>query len=232
MSDAIIDNKNNSNDSIIEDSNDNNVDTEIEIPVTIKDETETKEESKSEPKEETKEVQVIHAKNIKDLTDEERNIILSNHRSGIENPYFEVKTFKNGNFRIQKKKQNKTVSQKVIESATNQDQNKIDVPEKLFFTHSVLPNKCLTNDQLLMEHIIELNTKFERLAMKHKKLKQKYYNIRDDIYTDVDEENGVDTELENPIEIKPEIQNTSNQKINTNKINVVNRGWRSKVAYL
>ena len=39
----------------------------------------------------------------------------------------------------------------------------------------------------MFEHIIELNTKIDRLTAKHKKLKKKYNTIRNDIYADEDD---------------------------------------------
>ena len=41
-----------------------------------------------------------------------------------------------------------------------------------------------TNDQLLIEHIIELNSKVGRLMNKHKKLKRKYQTLCTDLYVD------------------------------------------------
>ena len=74
--------------------------------------------------------------------------------------------FKNGNHRIKLKNGNKrSVAQKNIETKTG----------------------MMTNDQLLMEHVFDLEARLKVMEMKHKKLKKKYKGLKQDIYVDVDE---------------------------------------------
>ncbi len=51
-----------------------------------------------------KSIKIVEKKPITKLTDEERAIILKNYSEGIDQPYFSVKQFKNGNYKIIKKK--------------------------------------------------------------------------------------------------------------------------------
>jgi len=162
----------------------------------------------------------IKAKTVKELTDEERQIIINNAKAGIDTPNFEVKFFKNGNTRIVKKKAKPlSVAQKAL-----QNQPVTQMPEA---------KVCLSNDQLLMEHIIELNAKFDKLYSKHKKLKKKYYNLRDDIYVDDNEAQ----EEEKPVTIKDngeneKITNTEQQNVYTPPPRIQSSNWRSRVQFL
>ena len=121
---------------------------------------EEKEVKKPEPK-------IIPAKRIDELTDEERKILIDNERAGIKNPYYNVKLFKNGNVRICKAKK-PTLSQQVISNNgereiknTNGDNRKV----------------YMTDNQLMWEHIFELENKYNTLYTKHKKLKAKYNDL-------------------------------------------------------
>ena len=148
--------------------------------------------------------EVIPDKSVKSLTDDERAIIVANAKNGIDQPYFDVKYFSNGNYRIVKRKKVKpTVAQKVISAAANVvDPN----PSKVYYT----------NDQLLLEHIIELNSKFDKLMNKHKKLKHKYQTLCTDLYVD---DNSIDNSDNNNIsanERSPEREADDNANSNNN----------------
>ena len=150
----------------------------------------------------------IELKDVKKLTSEEREQIISNFKNGIDNEFYDVKTLKNGTTRIVKKK-NKTqsLSNKLI------SENK----EKRY----------LSNEQLLMEHIIELNTQMTKLKNKQKKLKNKYKGIKRDLYVNVDENDEPHNDEKDFIQgvEKP----TSSEELEKH---VVQRGWRSRVSYL
>ena len=118
----------------------------------------------------------VDRKQIVDLTDDEKALIVANAKNGLDQPNFSVKFFKNGKYRILKKKeQTPTVSQKIISSNAESTKQ----PEKKVF---------YSDNQLLFEHIIELNSKVDRLMQKHKKLKRKYQALQNDIYVDDDED--------------------------------------------
>lgn len=118
---------------------------------------------------------VITAKRVCDLSKEDENWLVENAKKGNSHEFFEVMLFKNGNHRIKLKNGNKrSVAQKNIESKSG----------------------MMTNDQLLMEHVFDLESRLKVMEMKHKKLKKKYKGLKQDIYVDVDEgeaENQVST---------------------------------------
>ena len=116
--------------------------------------------SKTEPK-------IIPAKRIDELTDEERKILIENERAGIKNPYYNVKLFKNGNVRICKAKK-PTLSQQVI---SNNGEREIRN------TNGNNGKVYMTDNQLMWEHIFELENKYNTLYTKHKKLKAKYNDL-------------------------------------------------------
>ena len=125
----------------------------------------------------------VERKQVVDLNDEEKALIVNNARNGLEQPYFDVKFFKNGKYRIIKKKTTApTVSQKVITNTSTPEKEK-----KSFYT----------DNQILFEHIIELNAKVDKLMTKHKKLKRKYQSLQNDIYAE-DEEVVVPQQIKEP----------------------------------
>ncbi len=112
---------------------------------------------------------VITAKRVCDLSKEDEKWLVENAKKGNSHEFFEVMLFKNGNHRIKLKNGNKrSVAQKNIESKSG----------------------MMTNDQLLMEHVFDLEARLKVMEMKHKKLKKKYKGLKQDIYVDVDDEGG------------------------------------------
>ena len=156
----------------------------------------------------------ITKKAVKDLTQEEKDIIISNAKNGVENEFFDVKFFKNGNSRITAKKPKApTVSQKVIK---NNNDGKV----------------YLSNDQLLMEHIIELNSRLDKLTGKHKKLKKKYRSLKNDIYIDSEEISSVEQTKNEEQELEPEQKEVEPEHQEQIYKAPIQRGWRSRVQYL
>ena len=126
---------------------------------------------------EEKKQEVSVVKDISKLTLEERAKIITDARNGIPNEHYDVILLKNGNTRIVKKK-NKTPTQSVASRLISQTQN----------NQTLTPNKIYMSDtQIMMEHIIELNNQVNKLMTKQKKLKKKYKTLKYDIYEDVDE---------------------------------------------
>ena len=172
----------------------------------------------------------VERKQIVDLTDDEKALIVANARNGLDQPYFDVKLFKNGKYRIIKKKETApTVAQKVITSTTTPEKEK-----KAYYS----------DNQLLFEHIIELNAKVDKLMTKHKKLKRKYQSLQNDIYADEDEisvpqtikePEPVNIEVKNEVNDEPPMQQPVQQqqpppipKPAYNK----RMNWRSSLSYL
>ena len=124
----------------------------------------------------------ISSKSVKQLSKSERSRLISDFENGTENPYFKVMRMKNGSIRVTKRREPLLDdASKANESANQRIERK-------------LPNssgKRLTNEQLLMEHIIDLETRYERMRMKHKKLKKRYNALENTIFED-DEDDVVE----------------------------------------
>lgn len=145
---------------------------EIEIEIKEADDKNNKTNNENDIKDKSTQP-IIENKAVNELNDVERAVIVANAKNGVDMPFFDVKFFGNGKYRIVKKKPVKpTISQKVIKNNPSNNDNKV----------------YYTNDQLLMEHIIELNSKVDKLMTKHKKLKRKYQTLSADIYVDDNEE--------------------------------------------
>ena len=179
---------------------------------------------------------VITAKRVCDLSKEDEKWLVENAKKGNSHEFFEVMLFKNGNHRIKLKNGNKrSVAQKNIETKAG----------------------MMTNDQLLMEHVFDLEARLKVMEMKHKKLKKKYKGLKQDIYVDVDDEGGggqVSTNQPEREETKKEEvkkndvkktedifeqrMNEAQNEISTNYSNVPAymrrqqplRGWRSRIS--
>jgi len=110
-------------------------------------------------------------KKIADLNDEEKKQIIDSIKAGKESEHYELKEFKNGTFRIVKKKQ-PTIVEKAVTNTKSKD--KTD-PDKIY----------LTNDQLMNQRISDLEVKYAKLEGKYKKQKKRvndiYENIEDDV---------------------------------------------------
>ena len=176
----------------------------------------------------------IEKKPIAKLTEDERAFIIANAKAGVDQPYFNVKFFKNGKAQITKKKETpQTVSSKIT--------TQMPPPKKEQQVY-------YTDNQLLFEHIIELNAKVEKLMHKQKKLKRRYQTLQDDIYVDDSEETPQNIPQEKISQnsspsSEPEVvsqpplaeQGSATQPQNVNiKRNVrsVKNGWRSQIAFL
>ena len=178
----------------------------------------------------------VEKKSINSLSDEERALIIANAKAGVDQPYFNVKFFKNGRTQITKKKETpQTVSTKIT---AQKAPAKKDSP--VYYT----------DNQLLFEHIIELNAKVERLMHKHKKLKRRYQTLQDDLYIDSETELATNNDSEviqqnihqKTIQLEETQQEETQQNIPVRSSrNIKNgssagsssaRGWRSQIAFL
>ena len=194
---------------------------------------------------EEKKQEVSVVKDISKLTLEERAKIITDARNGIPNEHYDVILLKNGNTRIVKKK-NKTPTQSVASRLISQTQN----------NQTPTPNKIYMSDtQIMMEHIIELNNQVNKLMTKQKKLKKKYKTLKYDIYEDVDENQITQEPKQEPkqeqIKQEPTQEPTQETKQETKQdvtqdtaqdtkpsyrtagIRVLpQKGWRSYISYL
>ena len=127
----------------------------------------------------------IALKQVSKLTDDEKTYLVDLYRKGGEDEFYKVYFYKNGTHKIVKRKQ----------------------PPKYNTAKRILEAQkpTMTNEQILMEHVIDLETKFATLYQKHKKLKKNYKSLQEDIYYDDNTETDA-KEIINE-ETKPEITN-------------------------
>lgn len=201
--------------------------TEIEIPI-------ENQEPENQPQKTTSKEPQTKVKDISKLTLEERAKIISDARNGIPSEHYDVIVLKNGNTRIVKKKiKTPSLSNRLI----NEQKQEVNNSKKLY----------MSDNQLMMEHIIELNNQVNKLMTKQKKLKKKYKTLKYDIYEDVDEnqitqEPKQETKQE---QIKQEPTQETKQDVTqdtaqdtkpsyrTAGIRVLpQKGWRSYISYL
>lgn len=161
------------------------------VQIEIEDENDDNEESieVKAPAESPKEVPKpsIPRKRITDLTEDEKQQLIANAKNGIDNENYNVRFFKNGNTHITLKKQTK--AQELIKlNETNSEQ--ISLPS----------SRYLTDNQLLFEHIINLETQYGKLHAKHKKLKKRYNELEGYLYADDSDDNEEPKQPTQPIQ--------------------------------
>ena len=144
----------------------------------------------------------IPLKNVKDLTKEERQTLINNAKNNTENDNYKVVFTKNGQPRITKKKPEK-------ESTA---------------TKIIRENKGMTNEQLLFEHVINLESQLATLKQKHKNLKRNYKQIYQDVYIE-------EPEVEPEPEPEPEIEAEPNYQLNYQP-KIKARGYRARLVGL
>ena len=141
------------------------------------------------------------SKPVKQLSKSERDRLIEDFEKGTENVYFKVNRLKNGSYRINKR------SNPLVTDATEAPAKTADKISKKY------DGKQLTTEQLLLEHMFELERKYEIMRMKHKKLKKRYNKLEDDIFESDDEQpvepvqygghghyNGGEGEVQEPVE--------------------------------
>ncbi len=131
---------------------------------------ETHEEPQEEPHEPPKNISVkeIPRKRIPDLTADEQHMLIEGAKRGEFNDNYKVKFFKNGNSRI-------------VKNGSSLDFTPTQAPTQ---APKASPQSVMSNDQFLMQHIIDLEARFAKMTMKHKKLKRKYNDLESNIYGD------------------------------------------------
>ena len=190
----------------------------------------------------------VERKQIFELTPDERAIIVANAKNGIDQPNYTVKFNKNGTYRILKKKiAQPTVAQRALsQSATHDDISRSAMSERQLSTPSANNKIYYTDNQLLFEHIIELNNKVDKLMAKHKKLKHRYQTLQNDIYVDSEELSNNESPTEDTImqsttstaiqEEHTEQQTSQNILPDNNSTAFMNtqirNNWRSRIRYL
>ena len=134
---------------------------------------------------------VVPDKLVKDLTNDERTLLIKNYTDGVDNDNFNVKQLKNGNISITRKRSGKvkTLDDDVAKKVVNSNGGKVG---------------NMTNEQMMIQNLLEIERKLERERLKRKRLQKKYKKMKSDIYED--NERGDDDEviINQPVEEKVE----------------------------
>ena len=179
----------------------------------------------------------IASKTVKKLSSNERARLISDFEKGIENPYFKVMRMKNGQIRVTKRRE-----------ALCSDVNKAheQVGERIEQRFNKGGSKHLTNEQLLMEHIIDLETRYEKMRMKHKKLKKRYNALENTIYDDDDVPQDITPRQQpvaepvaethdEPVSDEPEPEtptSTTPAREPVRRVRTTRSSWRNLVSYM
>lgn len=172
-------------------------------------------------------------KAVKKLSKDERDMLMNKFNNHEEDPYFKVIRMSDGGIRITKRK---------IPLNT-------DIKEVQKMRSSAIENKYknrLTNEQLIMEHLFDLETRFEAMRLKHKKLKKRYNELESQIYENVDEhdddvkvvrEDKDEQEVKQYVEDEPKTtsektQNVSEQSEQPQSRYRVKKSWRDYISYM
>ena len=172
----------------------------------------------------------ISSKAVKQLSRDERSKLISDFENGVENQYFKVMKMKNGQIRITKRFNPLPTPDKAPEVINNKINKQYN-------------NKLLTNEQLLLEHIFDLERKYEQMRLKHKKLKKRYNKLENDIFDDSDDELDVREVTvpynEEPVKIEPKqvepvvpeaVARAEVSPFRTVRRSVPRQSWRSVVT--
>ena len=121
---------------------------------------------------------------VRDLTSDERALLIKNFSENVVNDNFNVKQLKNGNISITRKRSGKvkTLNDDIVKNAVGGTSGK---------------NNVMTNEQMLLQKYIDMEVKLEKERMKRKGLKRKYRKMKSDIYENVDDKNGGEIIIEN-----------------------------------
>ena len=128
----------------------------------------------------TPEYRELEYKNVGKLTDEEKDYLINLYKNGGEHDLYKVRFYKNGTNKITRKKQppKYNTTKRLLE----QEQLK-----EIRSRQNTAP--MLTNEQILMEHVIDLEAKYAMLYQKHKKLKKRTKELQEDLYVDENDDN-------------------------------------------
>ena len=108
----------------------------------------------------------IPLKRICELTEQEKKALYDASKRNEYSDYYDIKPFANGNYRIIKKKP-PSFRAKAIASNGEVDVETPKGNQKVY----------MSNDQLVWMHLMDLESKYNKLYAKHKKLKRKYNDL-------------------------------------------------------
>lgn len=168
---------------------------------------------------------IYASKTVKKLSIDERRMLENKFEKGVEDPYFKVIRMSNGTIRITKRR-----NPIIADAKQAQEERSTRIANKV---------GRLTNEQLLMEHIIDLETRFESMRLKHKKLKKRYNELENSIYEDVvdaGEKPVVDADVKEQEPTQPPhttVQEPPEQTpVQTQKRRLKKSSWRDAIEYM
>ena len=144
-----------------------------------------------EPTPKTSPYKRIEFKQVSKLTEDEKNYLIDLYKNGGEDEYYKVYFYKNGTNKIVKRKQ----------------PPKYNTAKRLLEQQQQQAKPVMTTEQILMEHVIDLEAKYATLYQKHKKLKKNYKTLHEDIYYDEDD-SAINI---NQVQQAPKATTTNNQ---------------------
>lgn len=162
----------------------------------------------------------VQDKLVKDLTADERTIILKNYSDGIKNDNYEVRMLKNGNPSITRKRggKPKNINDEIVKEASK--------------VSGRVGN--MTTEQFMIQNFIDLENKFTKMKSKQKRLKKKYKKLKGDIYVD-DEDVGESIEIKaedkklDDAGVKNEVQHEIQDDMQVNVVDQVQNNEQSSV---
>ena len=123
---------------------------------------------------------------VKQLSKAQRTKLIEAYENGSDNPYFKVNRLKNGSYRVTKR--SNPLLNETPEHVTERVNKRYE-------------GKRLTTEQMLLEHVFELERKCEIMRMKHKKLKKRYNKLETDIFESDDDEPAPAEPVPEPVEV-------------------------------
>ena len=168
---------------------------------------------------------IVEPKPVTKLTEEERSIIMNDFKNGTPQPNYTIRELKNG-------------GSKIVKNTNKSETNHVVIGDEK--PSNVVVSPKFTNEQMIFQQLLDLNSKIEKIHNKHKKLKKKYKKMKNDIYVeDVDLiENPPPQNVEEKQLADNEDNNNNNEEEEKPQINyrtyppLRNFGWRSKVRYV
>ena len=194
----------------------------------------TQQENLTSTDESTKESRYkrIEHKPVSKLTADESNYLIDLYKNGGEDDYYKVYFYKNGTNKIVKKKQ----------------PPKYNTAKRLLEQQQQQAKPVMTTEQILMEHVIDLEAKYATLYQKHKKLKKNYKSLHEDIYVDDEDDRMIpqpqqpekitqpepepEEVIQRPVEPEPTQYNTQTDFQNSyiNRLRRPQKGYRRMMA--
>lgn len=184
------------------------------------------------PEQENKqEYRELEYKNVSKLTDDEKDYLINLYKNGGEHDLYKVYFYRNGTNKIVRKKQppKYNTTKRLLEQEQLED---------LRARQSTRGQ--MSTEQILMEHVIDLEAKYATLYQKHKKLKKRTKELQEDLYYDENDDKTAsvppkqvnqEQQPEQEQEQQPQPQQLPETSYNVDQDNYINRLRRPQKGY-